>query len=227
MANTSTLREMQGPSMPSVNVSVPYVDNGDGTHSEGVAIKGTVTGLPAALGQTTMANSTPVVIASNQSSLPVTVANSTSTVAVDGTRPANQTAYTALDTVIGAIEFASFGTAGVAYLIQNVSVRFDISAVPAGMSDFRLHLYNVTPPSAPVDNAAFDLPSGDRSAYLGYVSIPAPVDLGATCFSQDVNLGKIITLSGTSLFGVLQTIGAYTPASNSEVYRVSLSRVVV
>lgn len=183
--------------------------------------------LPAALGQGTSAQSLKVVIASDQSALAVTPGNTTLQVAVDGTRPVNTTPYNALDNVIGAVEFLAFGSAGVAYLIQTISMRLDISAVPSGMSSFRLHLYNVTPPSAPVDNAAFDLPSGDRASYLGYIDIPAPTDLGSTCFAQDLNVGKIITLSGTSVFGVLQTIGAYTPAANSEVYRISMGRIVV
>lgn len=186
--------------------------------------------LPTALGQGTMAQSLKVVVASDQSSIPVTAANTSSRKSVDITRPANATAYTALDCLgatAAAFALTSFGTAGVSYMITQAELRIDVAAIPSGMVGFRVHLYNVTPPSAPADNAAFDLPSGDRTAYLGYLDISAPNDLGATLFCQDLNVGKQITLSGTSLFCVIQTLGAFTPAGNSEVYNLALTRIEV
>lgn len=43
MANTTTKRYMIGAALPLAEVDVPYIDNGDGTHSEKVSIGGTVT----------------------------------------------------------------------------------------------------------------------------------------------------------------------------------------
>jgi hypothetical protein len=138
------------------------------------------------------------------------------------TRPANTTAYTAGD-VIGAaaaaFTLATGLTLGQRAILTSMDLRIDIAAVPSGMATFRVHLYSVTPPSALADNAAFDLPSGDRASYLGYVTLTAPVDLGATCFSQVDGINKQIQLSGSSdVFGYLETVGAFTPAAVSEVY---------
>lgn len=145
--------------------------------------------------------------------------------AVDVTRPANTTAYTAGD-VIGTgsgdaaiITLASIGPSAGFVLVQSIELVLGISAVPSGMTSFRLHFYNAKP-SAAADNSVFDVASGDRAAYLGYIDMPAPVDLGSTCFTQVDYPGKLFKLAAasTSLFCELQTIGGFTPAANSEVY---------
>jgi hypothetical protein len=141
------------------------------------------------------------------------------------TRPANQTPYTALDVVGGVIEFPNMGPAGGQIKITSVDLRIDVAAVPAGMTTFRLHLYNVTPPSAIADNAAWDLPAGDRAAYLGYVDILTPVDVGSTLSIQTDALNRQVKLAGTSLFAYLVTTGGFTPAANSEVYNPRLYSV--
>jgi hypothetical protein len=88
------------------------------------------------------------------------------------------------------------------------------------MTSFRLHLYRETPPSALADNAAWDLPSGDRAAYRGYIDLGSPADVGSTLFCQVDQINKHVKLhSGeTSLYGYLVTNGGFTPAANSEVY---------
>lgn len=70
-------------------------------------------------------------------------------------------------------------------------------------SVWRVHLYNVTPPSAIADDAAFDVPSGDRASYLGYIDIAQLLDLGASLFIEATAPNKVIKLSGTSIFGYL------------------------
>jgi hypothetical protein len=135
------------------------------------------------------------------------------------TRPANTTAYTAGDVIGGAITLATGLTSGQRGMLMSIDLQGQIGAIPSGMTTFRLHLYNVTPPSALADNAAFDLSSGDRAAYLGYISITAMVDLGSTIYSQVDSLNRPFALSGSAnLFAYLETVGAFTPASNSEVY---------
>jgi hypothetical protein len=144
---------------------------------------------------------------------------------VDITRPANVTAYTALD-VIGTgtgddaiITLSNIGPSAGFVLVQSIELVIGISAVPSGMTSFRLHFYNAKP-SAAADNSAFDLGSADRSKYVGYIDLPTPVDLGSTCFTQIDYPGKLFKLdtASTSLFCELQTIGGFTPAANSEVY---------
>lgn len=144
---------------------------------------------------------------------------------VDITRPANVTAYAAGDVIgIGSgdaaiITLSSIGPSAGFVLIQSIELVLGISAVPTGMTSFRLHFYD-TKPTAAADNSAFDVASGDRAKYLGYIDMPAPVDLGSTCFTQVDYPGKLFKLAAasTSLFVELQTIGGFTPAANSEVY---------
>lgn len=139
------------------------------------------------------------------------------------TRPNDTTPYSAND-VIGAatgstaaVEFAAVGPSGGEILIQSASYRVDVTSVPSGMSTMRLHLYSATPGSALGDNAAWDLPSGDRASYLGYVDIGTPVDLGSTLWVETHNIGKRVKLADgvTSLYGYLVTVGAFTPTAQA------------
>jgi len=178
--------------------------------------------LPTALGQGTMSQSLKVVLPSDQSTLNVNQVSAAYDVALTITRPANTTAYTAGDTVGGALTFSSIGPSASAIMITSAQLELDISAIPSGMTSFRLYLYNVTPPSATADNGAWDLPSGDRASYLGYIDLGTPVDLGSTCYVEQVNINKQLKLSSANLFGYLVTNGGFTPAANSEVYVVTL-----
>jgi hypothetical protein len=123
-----------------------------------------------------------------------------------------------------ALTFASMGPSAGAIIIVGASLEVDSSALISGETEYRLHLYNITPSSALGDNAAFDLPSGDRDAYLGYIDFGTPVDLGSTLYVKRSGLLMPIKLAGTSLFGYLVTIGAYTPTA-SRVYRVALQAI--
>ena len=150
--------------------------------------------------------------------------------AVTITRPANQTPYTAVDVVgatAAAITFPSMGPSGKEILITSVSLEIDTTAIPSGMTSFKLALYSVTPPSALADNAPWDLPSGDRASFLGIFSLGTPVDLGSTLYVEISGVNKQVTLAGTNLFGYLITDGGFTPAANSEVYRITLHSVAV
>lgn len=125
----------------------------------------------------------------------------------------------AAGTLLGGLDatYLTFDTglaAGSGFLITGATVEIDAAAVPAGMSTFKLHLYDAAP-TAIADNAAFDLPEADRAKYLGYITLAAPIDLGATLWSQNDNLnfnGKLSS-AGTTLYGIMTTDGAYTPTS--------------
>lgn len=144
------------------------------------------------------------------------------------TRPSNTTAYTAGD-VIGIADsgtpanagsaihtLTSIGPAGGYVLLQSVELFVGNTSVPSGMGAFRLHLY-IASPTAVLDNAVFDLVSGEVANYVGFVDLPAPQDLGSTLYTQADYSGRLIKLASasTSLFAKLQTIGAYTPASGT------------
>jgi hypothetical protein len=142
------------------------------------------------------------------------------------TRPANATPYNAGD-VVGATA-AAFELpgliSGAELLITGVDLLIGATAVPAGMTSFRLWLYDGTPPSALADNAVWDLPSGDRASCLGYVDIGTPVDVGASLFVTTNEINRHIK-AGASIFAYLQTIGGFTPAANSEVYTLTVRAV--
>jgi len=148
------------------------------------------------------------------------------------TRVADTNAYAAGD-VIGINAAGSPGsaihtllTAGPSageILIEAASLRIDLAAVPANMTSFRLHLFDAAP-DAVLDNAAFDLASaGDRGKYLGFIDLGAPLDLGSTLLAQVDNVNKRVKLAAasTSLYGVLQTNGGYTPTS-AESFKLQL-----
>lgn len=135
------------------------------------------------------------------------------------TRPANTTAYGALDVVgpasgTSALAFGNVGPAdGGDVLIRGVSLRIDATALIASEAGYRLHFYNVTPPSALADNAPWDLPSGDRDAYLGFLDTGTIVDLGSTLWVESNGLAKPVKLLSGTLYAYLATIAAHTPTS--------------
>ena len=139
------------------------------------------------------------------------------------TRPSNATAYTAGDVVgdTGGSAIISLTAAGPSagfVIIQSISLVFSDSTVPSGMGAFRLHLYSASP-TAIADNAAFDLLSGDRATYMGFIDLPTPVDFGSTLYTQTDYPGRLFKLAAasTTLFVEIETRGAYTPVSASTV----------
>lgn len=152
--------------------------------------------------------------------------------AVTLTRTADTNAYTANDVVgaatgaTAALTFASMGPSGGEIMITSVALEIDAAALIGSEAIYTLHLYSITPPSALGDNAAFDLPSGDRASYLGAISLGTPVDLGATLYIASDSVNKQVKLAGTSLFGYLVTAAAYTPAS-ARVYVITLHSMAV
>ena len=134
------------------------------------------------------------------------------------TRAANTTAYTAGDVVGGVINFKGF-PAQADVLITSADLRIDIASIPSGMTSFRLELYKERPASALADNDAWDLPSGDRDDYIGFVDIGVITDKGSTLYVQNSDVRMQVRTGLIGLFGYLVTTGAFTPASNSEVYR--------
>ena len=139
------------------------------------------------------------------------------------TRPSNTTAYTAGDVVgdtggSAILTLSSIGPSGGFILIQSAALIFSDSTVPSGMGAFRVHFFNATP-TAIADNAPFDLVSGDRTKYMGYIDLSAPQDLGSTIYTQVDYPGRLIKLAAdsTTLYAEIETRGAYTPVSASTV----------
>lgn len=107
--------------------------------------------------------------------------------------------------------FALAAPSACVFMITDISLL--IAGGTAEVTSWRLYLYNVTPPSALADDAAFDLPSGDRASFLGYVDIGTAVDLGSTQWVEVRGINKAIKLSGTSVFGYLVNDTTLTPAA--------------
>ena len=143
------------------------------------------------------------------------------------TRPSNTTAYDAGDVVgalVAAMTFTSIGpSGGGSVLITKAELQIDTASLPAGISNFALQLYSVTPPSALADAAAWDLPSGDRASYLGSITLGTPVDLGSTLYVKSTGVDEQYAIpSGGALFGYLVTSAAFTPEADT-VFTIKLS----
>lgn len=141
------------------------------------------------------------------------------------TRPANTIAYTSNDVYGGVIEFPNIGSSGGNIILTSIDIIFQFTTVPSGMGSFLLFLYDVTPLSAIADNGAFSIPIGDRLSLLtpkgiSLGSAVLPVAGAGTVVVEVTNLSLQFKLAtgSTSLFGYLVTTGAFTPASNSEVF---------
>lgn len=150
------------------------------------------------------------------------------------TRTNDTNAYLAND-VIGAatgstaaIEFKGIGpTEGGEVMITSCRLEIDAAAIISGETSYLLYLYSATPPSALGDNAAWDLPSGDRAVFLATLSLGTPVDLGSTLnVDTDIINKQISVPAGGSLFGYLVTAGAYTPTA-SRVHAIKLHAVAL
>lgn len=145
------------------------------------------------------------------------------------TRTADTNPYLAGD-VVGAsvaaggavLTFNAGGpAAGGQAIITSAQFEIDLAAIISGMTSYRLHLYNATPPGNLADNAPWDLPSGDRASYLGYLDLGTPVDVGSTLYVETNGINKQLTVpAGSVLFGYLVTNGAYTPSSG-DVFKIT------
>lgn len=165
-------------------------------------------------GQATMANSAPVVIASNQTNVPVSFpSDQAASVAATFTPAASS--HTAPACNGAAQTFAAMGLSGRPIMITGASLEIDGATAEA--SAWRLYLYNVTPPSATADAGAWDLVSGDRASYLGYVDLGTAIDLGSTQWVEVQGINKQVKLAGTALFGYLVNLTTLTPAAVAHI----------
>jgi len=139
---------------------------------------------------------------------------------VAATRPANTTAYTALDVIGGTtaalsiFEFTIAPNGGAPMVILSASLRWDAAALPSGAAGTRLHLFNESPTGI-ADNSAFNLIAADRDKYLGVIPLGTPADLGDTLYVEDDYIRKSIVATGSSIFGVAQTVIGFTPTSGA------------
>lgn len=114
--------------------------------------------------------------------------------------------------------FSAIGPAS-AYTIITCAYM-EIDGATAEATQWRLYLYNVTPPSATADDGAWDLPSGDRTAYLGYVDLGTAIDLGSTQWVETCGINKQVLLAASgNLFGYLVNATTLTPAAVAHIVK--------
>lgn len=101
--------------------------------------------------------------------------------------------------------------------VMITSASLEIDGGTAEATAWRLYLYNVTPPSALTDTTTFDVPSGDRASFLGYVDLGTAVDLGSTQWVETNIINKQIKLAGTGVFGYLVNLTTLTPANVAHI----------
>jgi hypothetical protein len=133
-------------------------------------------------------------------------------------------AYSANDVISVAQQFALLGPLiGGPVMITSASLLVAHTAVISGETSYNLHLYNVTPPSAHADNDAWDLPAGDRTAFLGTISLGTPVDIGSSLWVETNGINKqIYVLGGANagtVWGELVTVGAFTATAAARTVR--------
>lgn len=187
--------------------------------------------LPTALGQTTMANSLAVVIASNQSALSVTSANSLLKLTASFTRPADTTAYAAGDlcansTTAGSVTPLTFSNAVRASAdgVRIERARIRKSSTGLTNATFRLHLFESSPTLSVGDNAAFNssgvLGVNNALAYLGSIAVTMQNSGSDGAIGHGVPLvgnGIVAQPSATTIYGLLEVTGAYTPTSGETI----------
>jgi hypothetical protein len=137
------------------------------------------------------------------------------------TRAANTTAYTANDVYGGVFQLQNIGSSGGFVFISSIDIIFNITALPSGMGAFAVYLYSSTPPSAITDNLPYSLSSGDRASIMTLNGFNLSASLargGGSVVAETLNINQLFRLapSSTSLWGYLVTLGAFTPAANSE-----------
>jgi hypothetical protein len=195
---------------------------------------GTDVNITGPLGQQVMASSVAVTIASNQSALAVKGNIIVSSLTL--TRPADSNAYIAKDVVSNStsspsvLTFTNIVSTGgqSGYLVKGRLLTNQSTNV----ARFRLHLYTVAP-TAIADNAPFTLLATNAANRIGYIDFPACQTEGSGSDAANSmytigtlnNLtiqspqGAIPFVSATrSLFGILETLDAFIPASEQTFF---------
>jgi len=143
------------------------------------------------------------------------------------TRPANTTAYAAKDAIsdsdsaptILSFTVANRVSGGTGYI---VGARLSTSQ-STNVARHRLHLFRSTP--TPInDNAAYTLLTANFAIRIGYIDFAACQTEGSgsdVANSQNMTIRLPYICAATTLFGALETLDAFTPAS-AQVYKIEL-----
>lgn len=122
------------------------------------------------------------------------------------------------DVVGGVKEFTHMGTPGARIIINTVSMLINNATIET--TAWALHLFDETMAVAIADDAAFDILAADQANYQGFLTIPQVVDYGSALWIESHNIGKMIRLRGTSLFGYLVNGTTLTPGAVAHTVKI-------
>lgn len=139
-------------------------------------------------------------------------------------RPANTTAYTAADVVADStpnlLSFAGMARwiGGSGYITKGRVVTNQSTNV----ARYRLHLYH-TAPSAIADNSPLAILYANKDKLVGTLDFVAAKTEGsgsdcAYSLNADARLAFKCAAASTTLYGILETLDAFTPTSGQQFY---------
>ena len=139
------------------------------------------------------------------------------------TRPANTTQYAAGDLVAnsataGSVTPLEFSLNGVGRSGMIRRARIYKSATSATAASFTLHLFDSAPTVANGDNGAFSV-SANLNTWLGSIALDmssgaeAGASVGLVDVSANVEIGVSKPAMSGVVYGLLEAVGTYTPAS--------------
>lgn len=142
---------------------------------------------------------------------------------VEFTAGLTATPYTANDVVGGVHHFKGI-PADTELLLTSTKLDYYVAANPgSAVTSMTLHLYDRRPASALADNAAFDVPAGDRAGWIASIPLGSVADKGSTLSVETDQNMKHIKSGPEGLYGYISTTAGYTPAGNAESYAISLA----
>ncbi len=165
-------------------------------------------GIPAGLGQTTMANSMPVVLASDQTAIPVSVSNFPADALGQGSSTPGQLGHLSMGATTAALPSYTTGTTNPLSLTTNGLLRTDGSNVTQPISAVSLPLPTGAATETKQDTGNTSLASIDTkltttNSSLSSIDAGIPAALGAATIanSMPVNIAsdQIVPISATSL----------------------------
>lgn len=167
-------------------------------------------------GQATMTNSAPVVLASNQTSIPVAASIVASTTDVAVTPTVTASAYTANNCIGGIMTFASI-LAATSFngVLQSITAKYKGTIV---LGNLNIFIFKASPSNGTyTDKTAVTWNAADMANLLGSYVLSTPLSLLGTMTTYNLdNIGKALVGASQSLFVVATVSGTPTPASTSD-----------
>lgn len=148
------------------------------------------------------------------------------------TRPGDTTAYTANDliansTTAGSVVPLTFSLGnsfpGSSYRLTRIRMTKSGTTPPA-TATMRLHLYQALPVCANGDNGAFS--TNQAANWLGVIDVTSMIAFTDGCTGTgSATAGSEMFIKGpAALYGLIQVLAAYTPAS-AEIFTVTLEEL--